>query len=262
MIISKYYQAIKQPSLTTVMTFLLIPTILIVMTLIAIATEQPFQSQNIIPDSPPPLLLTDEQQAYQLGPHLEILEDPEKRWTIEDITSPNFIQRFELNGAETLRKGFTDSAYWIRVQVYNDSQRTDWWLEHDQAKTQFVDLYIPQQDDVGFERYQTGLLRPHTSRAINTLNYVFPLSIPPQSQQVLYLRFEHSRATQLPLHLWSPAAFAQYKQFQLWQLGISIGILTFLFCSIFIVWYRLRRPWILYLSLLLGAIAFDPVINQ
>ena len=240
----------------------LIPAIVVLLTLILGVAVQPLQAQNVETAGPPPLLLTDAQEQYRLGPHVDILEDTEKRWTIEDVASPEFAHRFEPNAAETLRIGFTDSAFWIRVQIHNDSRRTEWWLEHGLAKTQFVDLYIPQQDDAGFERYQTGLLRPFASRAIATLNYVFPLSIPPQSTQVLYLRFEHSRATQLPLHLWSPSAFAQNNQFQLLQLGISIGILTFLFCSIFIVWYRLRRPWILYLSLLLGALAFDPVINQ
>ena len=41
------------------------------------------------------IVLTDGQEVYPLGLHLEILEDKEKEWTIDDVISPEISAKFE-----------------------------------------------------------------------------------------------------------------------------------------------------------------------
>ncbi|TAH50208.1 MAG: hypothetical protein EYC68_14760, partial [Chloroflexota bacterium] len=41
-------------------------------------------------DTAPPIVLTDASGEYPLAPHLEILRDPTRQLTIEDVASPAF----------------------------------------------------------------------------------------------------------------------------------------------------------------------------
>ena len=87
------------------------------------------------------LILTDERKEYPLGLFLEILEDPSGELTIEDVTSQEFSARFIPSQVEVPNLGFTDSAYWVRFQVHNESQLTDkWMLDVGFAKMNYVDL--------------------------------------------------------------------------------------------------------------------------
>ena len=232
------------------------------MMLVACEAEQPRQAQNNDPDTSPPLLLTDEQQVYQLGPHVAILEDPEKRWTIEDVASPEFDERFVPSEAEEPRIGSSDAAYWVRIQLHNSSHRPEWWLEHADPFLWYLDLYSPRPDGSGFERTQSGLLRPFTARNITALSYVFPLSLLPQSTQTLYLRYESSRATSLPLQLSSPSAFTNQNQQRTGQTVTRFTTWLVILSGLIIMWYMLRSQQILYLILVFGLIIVLNAMEQ
>ena len=223
--------------------------ILGVMTLIVIVNIQSLQAQN---NEPSPLLLANAQEQYQLGMHLEILEDPMKQWTIEDIASPEFASRFEPSETIIPSKGFSESAYWIRFQVQNQSELTEWWLHHTRADVNFIDLYIPHTDGSGFKTIQTGALMPFETRDIPALAFVFQLSLPPQSTQTVYLRYEHNRATDLPLQLFTPSAFVNYNQLELWTMGIAMGLTLILMIIFFYLSYKLRSKALIFAGLALS----------
>ena len=51
-------------------------------------------AQEDEPPRPGPVILSDEQGEYRLGPHLEVLEDPSGELTIQQVTSPVFEGQF------------------------------------------------------------------------------------------------------------------------------------------------------------------------
>ena len=123
-----------------------------------------------------PVLLTDDQERYPLGLHLELLEDPSGELTIEDVTSPEFDLQFEASQMETPNYGFTDSAYWIRLGLRNESTLVErWLLELGFANMHYVDLYSPLGDDEGFGVKQAGILRPADSRDLREPHIVFDI---------------------------------------------------------------------------------------
>jgi hypothetical protein len=82
-------------------------------------------------ESASPVVLTDEQDGYPLGLHLEILKDPDGQLTIEQVASPEYDERFVPNHEKTPNLGYTDSAYWVRFRARNETAEThDWrhWL--------------------------------------------------------------------------------------------------------------------------------------
>ncbi|MBT8061521.1 MAG: sensor domain-containing diguanylate cyclase, partial [Gammaproteobacteria bacterium] len=93
------------------------------------------------------LLVTDESGVYSLGPVLEILEDPAGQWTIEDVRSAAFSNRFERSTSEILNLGFTSSAIWTRVDVRNlDQQNGRCFLEIVYPLLDRIELYIVTSD--------------------------------------------------------------------------------------------------------------------
>jgi len=167
-----------------------------------------YQAQATNPSEPEPLTLTDEQGQYPLGLHLEILEDPSGELTIDQVSSPELDSQFILSPVEVPNYGYTDSAYWVRINLDNEtSQTNEWLLEVGFANTHYVDLYSPSLDGEGFEVKQSGALRPVNTRDLVYPKIVFSLSIPTQSQQTYYLRFQNGASMTLPLTLSTKDAF-------------------------------------------------------
>jgi hypothetical protein len=121
-----------------------------------LALTVPAVAQTGSPPAAEPVILTDAQGEYPLGLHLEILEDPGGQLTIEQVSSPEFDSRFVPSQVEVPNYGFTDSAYWVRFDVQNETSLTNHWLlEQGFANTQYVDLYTPCRRP-GFAVKQTG----------------------------------------------------------------------------------------------------------
>lgn len=173
-----------------------------------------------------PAILTEEQDEYPLGLHLEILEDPGGELTIEDIASPEFDSRFTSSQVEVPNYGFTDSAYWVRLPLLNKSRLNDrWLLEVGFANMQFVDLYSPSPSGEGFDVKQSGSLRHVSTRDIRYQHIVFELTPPAQSEQTYYLRFKNDASMTLLLTLWSPFAFLTDTQQDLPTYGLFFGVM-------------------------------------
>ena len=173
-----------------------------------------------------PVVLTDQQNEYPLGLHLEILEDKEKTLTFENISSSEFDSLFIPSQTATPNYGFTNSAYWVRLRVNNKaSATTQWLLELSFPDMNQIELYTPLPGQSGFDTRKTGNLLPLSTRDIPHHNFVFNLTFPPQTEQVIYLRFENEGAMSLPLSLWSSEAFIQKTYGELLKLGVFYGAL-------------------------------------
>jgi hypothetical protein len=204
-----------------------------------------------------PVILTDGQDEYLLGPHLQILEDPGGELTIDDVASPNFDVHFVPSHVEVPNFGFTDSAYWVRLHLINETRPPDHWLlEVGFANTQFVDLYTPLPDGGGFTARQTGSLRHVSTRDIRHPDIVFELTLPTRSQQTYYLRFKNDASMTLGLTLWSSSAFMTHVQQDLLQYGLFFGVMLGLLGYNLILLFSLREKSYLFLTLFIGNMIF------
>jgi PAS domain-containing protein len=173
-----------------------------------IELDTPVVAQTSSPSAPVPLTLTDGQGEYPLGLHLEILEDPSGELTITDVSSPAYDSQFIPSQDPVPNYGYTDSIYWVRINLDNETRQTnEWLLEVGFANTQYVDLYSPRLGGEGFDVKQSGALRPVSSRDVLYPNVVFNLSVPIQSQGTYYLRLQSGASMTIPLTLWSKNAF-------------------------------------------------------
>ena len=65
------------------------------------------------------LELSKEAERVPLAPYLEILEDPEKSFSIEEITSSQTISFTRNEKKVTPNFGYTQSAYWVKIPIQN-----------------------------------------------------------------------------------------------------------------------------------------------
>ncbi|MFN2139044.1 MAG: 7TM-DISM domain-containing protein [Candidatus Promineifilaceae bacterium] len=214
-------------------------------------------------DHPGPVILTDEQDEYPLGLYLDILEDPGGELSVEDVSSPEYADQFRASQVEVPNFGFSDSSYWLRFRLHNESRLIDQWiLEVAYSNVHFVDLFIPMPGGDEFQVKQSGTLRPPSSRELFYPQIIFNLSIPHQSDQTIYMRVKNGASMTLPLSLWEPSTFVSNSVPKLIWLGIFLGIMVGLLGYNLFLFISLRDSSYLYLVLLLSGIVFYDVIQN
>lgn len=199
--------------------------------------------------TPASIILTDASEEYALAPHLEILRDPTRQLTIQDVSSPAFSERFTPNQQTIPNLGITTDAIWVRFRVQNDASAPIQWLLalHEQRHGQ-VDLYLPNGDE-SFRVKQTGRNLPFTSRDVPYREFVFRLEPSGGAQETVYLRLESASPMIVPLTIWSTAAFAQREQPILLFYGLFYGAMLIMAGYNLFLFASLRDPAYLYLSL-------------
>ncbi len=202
--------------------------------------------------NPEPLTLTDGQGKYPLGLHLQILEDPGGKLTIEDVSSPSFSERFAPSRAQNPVYGFTDSAYWVRLELNNEtSQQTDWVMTVNFANMHYVDLYTSLPDESGFSVKKSGTLRPVSGRDIIFPRIAFELIVPTDAHQTYFLRFQNGASMTLGMTLFTMKEYMRQSQQVLLLYGFLFGALCALIAYHIFLLVTLRELSYLYFVLLL-----------
>lgn len=107
------------------------------------------------------LQLAPDKSKYALSSNINVMEDESRKLTIEDVTKPEFGQRFRPAGPKTLSLGMTHSAVWLRftlVDVPSPSNRLprEWLLDMGGwPYLDHVDLYTPYAENNGQKNGRT-----------------------------------------------------------------------------------------------------------
>jgi len=98
----------------------------------------------------PVLELKSDHERYDLALSAEILEDKEKKWTIEDVSRQPLSQKFVPIGSPTPNLGKSGSAFWIRFQVKTepgssaDISDQGWLLNPGWAFPTYIQFFSPK----------------------------------------------------------------------------------------------------------------------
>lgn len=178
--------------------------------------------------------------ASQTGPgsvslteYFAVLEDPGRSLTLADVQAPDMASRFKggLAPAEGVSYGFTRSAYWLRLHLSNSSdQAIDRMLEVSYAVLSDLDFHHPGADGA-YQSVTTGVRAPFSTRPHPGRFFVFPLTLPAHTEQVVYLRVRTDSAMLVPAKLWTPAEFHVYQRedqaLQAWYFGMASAMILF-----------------------------------
>ena len=146
---------------------------------------------------------------------------------------PEVISRFTTgqSATEALNFSYTTSAYWLRLTLRNSSDESiDRLLEVGKSRLSSVELHQVKVDGT-VKSVITGDVLSFDTRPYRNRFFVFPLSLPPHSEQVLYLRIQSESSIVIPARLWMPEAFHVYERsdyiVQALYFGMAAGLILF-----------------------------------
>jgi signal transduction histidine kinase len=175
------------------------------------------------------------QGAVSLTEYFAILEDPEQTLTLADVRKPDVADRFVTGHppVEALNYRLSQSAYWLRLTVRNASaQPVRQMLEIAYPLLSHIEWYQMAADG-SYQSVATGAAMPFSTRPYPNRFFVFPLVLPAQSEQVVYLRIQSTIITQIPARLWEPGDFDAWElhdyAIQAWFFGMLTALILFNF---------------------------------
>ena len=174
------------------------------------------------------LTLEADRSAYELGPRVEILEDPGLKLSLEDLLTPE-ERGFAPNPEKTIEIGRTESAVWLRFKLAPPDRpetRHNWFLEVGKQGIGSLDLYIPLSGREGhYKKIEFGTWRSYPPDHIPSRTSVVALPESWDSQGWFFLRIKSDISINFPLRIYRAGAFIQHLLPDLYGFGILFGIL-------------------------------------
>jgi serine phosphatase RsbU (regulator of sigma subunit) len=193
----------------------------------------------------PVLQLTPDKNRYYLGPYLAYLEDPHKKLTIDDVSSPQMSPRFARHAGKMINLGFDDSAYWIRFTVdafQVQIQQKKWLLYFDWPnRIDHATLYIPRYPDNDWFTREVGRILPTGLDPQPSTPSAF---LPPEGfiePITFFMRIESSEFKILRLQVLSEEAYQLVSRTRSLWFGVYYGIMLAMFLYNLILLVTLRE---------------------
>jgi PAS domain S-box-containing protein len=171
------------------------------------------------------LALNELRDSAPLGLFLEVLEDPSRALTFDDVSHGAYAERFRRVRKFIPSYGITYSAYWVRFAVRNDSaQPLDAVLVGANPQMAVVDFYASGDGD-RFVHLRSGQGVPVSQRSARDRRQIFPATLEPKTPLVIYLRFETAGVMAFDLALWDARALLRADNETQLALGIYLGLI-------------------------------------
>ncbi|MBF7729782.1 sensor domain-containing diguanylate cyclase [Pseudomonas sp. N040] len=168
--------------------------------------------------------------AVPLTEYFAVLEDPEHKLTLAEVQTPAIAAQFvaEHGSDQPLAYGTTTTPHWFRFRLQNPTpQPLQRIIEIDFPRISDIQLHQPLPDG-SYQSLQTGAAYPFTTRPYANRNFVFPVSLPPLSEQTYYFRLQSNTDLLVPAQVWSPEAFQAHERkdyiIQAWYYGIATAM--------------------------------------
>ncbi|MCP4132588.1 MAG: PAS domain S-box protein [bacterium] len=183
-----------------------------------------------------PVSLNETHTKVNLGPYLEFLEDASGAVSMQKLLDNEelYKDKWQKTHKENLHFGYTNSVYWVRFSVKNDSAHSlDWILQLDYPLLDYITLFTLHNDGT-YDTYESGDRLNFSQRQFEHRTFVFPKTTAANSGSTYYFRFQSQGTMNIPLKIWSPRAFEEYRKYEsplLWlYLGFLLTVLVYNCC--------------------------------
>ncbi|QJD84668.1 sensor histidine kinase [Cohnella herbarum] len=154
------------------------------------------------------LSLADNESGYSINARMDVLEDAQRQWTMDDLQSPELQNQFQpARGKSSF--GYTSSAYWVRVTINNESSNDRWELSVINSIMDKIDIY--------------------PTKTLITKNRLYPsyeITLPQGQKTTIYMRFETYGSMIIPLRLMAQSSMYDKMSNELLFYGFYYGMIT------------------------------------
>ena len=197
-----------------------------------------------------------EQPSLEIGPELMIYQDHTGALSAPELfAAPELFERYEA----TRGLGFSKGQVWVRVPVENSSaQACARWVVVKPGVQEHIVLHRISDDG---DYTKTGGGGPVAERPVQTGRFaVFPLTLPPYSNQELLLSFRGNDVMLFQIKFWSPSTYVDFLHFNDVTRYLILGSISLVLATSIIGAQLLRNPRFLFAALAwLAALAYQLV---
>jgi two-component system, sensor histidine kinase LadS len=169
-------------------------------------------------------------KSVPLTEFFAVLEDTDRTLTLADVLTPEVSAGF-IGGhppSPPLAYGTATTPHWFRFRIDNPtSQPLERFIEVEFPRISDIQLHTPKPDG-SYELQHTGAAQPFSTRPYANRHFVFPVTLPADSQQTFFLRLQSNTDLLAPVQVWSPKAFSEHVRrdymIHAWYFGIATAI--------------------------------------
>lgn len=192
--------------------------------------------------------LTNKKGVYNVTSYLEMLEDKTRTLTLSTIINSEKELSFKQIDDDTVNLGYTQSAYWFRLKLFNKNRSKPTLLEIPWPHIDNLDIYMlsnknngdEEADDV-FVSYNSGRLIPYNKRNYEHRNFIFKIpNFPNGDELVIYMRVVSDETIIFPVYLYDEMKFFKKDQSEEFVFGIYYGVVIIMFFYNLFIYLSLR----------------------
>ncbi len=178
-------------------------------------------------------------KTHGIGKNVAFFEDKSNILTINDITQPNYQQKFKTWTQETVNFGFSPSNYWLKFQVRKESKdKHEWFFILSYPQLDYFEFYEPKYSVL--IKTIHGDLIPFKQRPIPHHDFVIQLNPEDDKTVTYYLKVNSQGSLQLPMHIEQREHFLLKDSENQIGYGLYYGIMFTMILYNFFVYFSLR----------------------
>jgi PAS domain S-box-containing protein len=187
---------------------------------------------------------------------MDYYADEESSLSIHEISSKTYISKFKpLNGKASL--GFSSSAIWVRTQIRNDTDLSQWYLRFLYPGTDQLTIFIPNIDG-GYDSQKRSFQEDFSKRAIHDRLMTFNLPVSIDTQKTIYIRFKTNSPISIQANILSEKEWMDTRVSEAFYHALFYGALLLAIIVSLIFAYVLRSTQYLYLL----AVCFGLILSN
>ena len=187
-----------------------------------------------------PIVLSSDNKSFTISQLVYYFEDPGCRLTFEDVSKPEFSDKFLPSSSSKMNFGFTHSAYWVKFCIRNKKpEQDDWLFEIEYVHFDSIEFYHIDGDN-RLTVKKLGDRYPFRQRELYYKTFVIPLHQTDTLQHTYYVRFRTEGSMQLSMNIYSEKVFFKKAIKTETYYGIFFGIMLALFLYNLSVYFSLR----------------------
>lgn len=195
--------------------------------------------------SPVPLLVSEQFKGASLTYHLLLLEDKSHSLTFDEVKAGKYSGAFAPAGKNGSNLSFTRSAWWVKFSITNTSlHETKIILRQAYPLIDYIDFWEHTGDD--WSKHTTGDRLPFNQRNIAYHDFLFPLTLSPESEYTFYMRYESEGAMDIALSASSAIELIQNVSVEQFAYGVYYGGFLVLVIYNFFIFVVVRDKAFLY----------------
>ncbi|MFD2229230.1 sensor domain-containing diguanylate cyclase [Alkalimarinus sediminis] len=187
------------------------------------------------------------------------IEDKDRALSLDDIRDQGY--EWNVNAGEIFNKGYNDSAWWLKFDIDNETQNSEWLIEISYAVLDYVDVFVV--DSAGnLSRNSMGDKFQFSQRPVEHRYFVVPMSIAPSESATVYMRVVSSSSLQVPINIWDKETFYSSDISRSVMHGAYFGGLMIIAIYNLLIYFALKeRTYLYYVGYVLAMIAFMASLN-